>query len=139
MHGNTKIKKEFALHVIFVRRHCNLLCVRVRHVLNSLVFFRYRFYGDDSVFDNGTKYPERRCFCAKSQLFGTTGIANSVEECVPSGVRSVSKCRFGAPAFISFPHFYKADPSYLMNIKGLNPNPDLHELYVIVEPVSFMI
>jgi scavenger receptor class B protein 1 len=91
------------------------------------------------VFDNGTKYPEQRCFCAKSQLFGTTDISASVEECVASGVRSISKCRWGAPAFISFPHFYTADPSYLSSIRGLNPNQSLHELYMVIEPVSFII
>jgi len=94
----------------------------------------YKFYGDDSVFDNGTKYPEKRCFCSKRQLIGTTDMTASVEECLPSGVRSISKCRFGAPAFVSFPHFYKADPSYLLNIKGLNPSQKLHEFYIAVEP-----
>ena len=91
------------------------------------------------MFDNGTKYPEKRCFCSKSQLSGTTDISKSVEECVPSGVRSISQCRFGAPAFVSFPHFYKADPSYLLNISGLNPSQNLHEFYIAVEPVSFII
>lgn len=94
----------------------------------------YRFYGDDSVFDNGTKYPEKRCFCSKTQLIGTTDIPASTEECVPSGVRSISKCRFGAPVFVSFPHFYKADPSYLLNVEGLNPSQNLHEFYIAVEP-----
>lgn len=125
--------------MIFLCHHHNLLCIRVRQVSNSLVFFHYRFYGDDSVFDNGTKYPEKRCFCSKSQLIGTTDITTNVEECVPSGVRSISKCRFGAPAFVSFPHFYKADPSYLSNIKGLNPSQNLHEFSISVEPVSFII
>lgn len=96
----------------------------------------YKFYGGDSVFDNGTKYPEGRCFCAKSQLIGINNISTNVEECVPSGVRSISKCRFGAPAFISFPHFYQADPSYLLNITGLNPRQNLHEFYIIIEPHS---
>jgi hypothetical protein len=91
------------------------------------------------VFDNGTKYPEKRCFCTKNQLIGTTDSSASVEECVPSGVRGISKCRFGAPAFVSFPHFYKADPSYLSAIKGLYPRQNLHEFYITVEPVSFMI
>lgn len=94
----------------------------------------YRFIGDDRVFDNGTKYPENRCYCAKRQIIGTSEISACSEECTPSGVRSISKCRFGAPAFVSFPHFYKADPSYLLNIKGLNPSQDLHEFYVAVEP-----
>jgi hypothetical protein len=88
------------------------------------------------VFDNGTKYPEKRCYCAKNQLTGSNKISACVEECVPSGVRGISKCRFGAPAFVSFPHFYEADPSYVQNIGGLNPSKNLHEFYIAVEPVS---
>ncbi|XP_023716223.1 protein croquemort isoform X2 [Cryptotermes secundus] len=94
----------------------------------------YRFIGDDRALDNGTKYPDNRCYCAKRQIIGTHEISACTEECAPSGVRSISKCRFGAPAYISFPHFYKADPSYLLNIRGLNPKQDLHEFYVAVEP-----
>lgn len=90
------------------------------------------------MFDNGTKYPEKRCYCAKSQLIGVNKISDCVEECVPSGVRGISKCRFGAPAFISFPHFYEADPIYLQYIKGLNPSKELHEFYIAVEPVSIL-
>lgn len=97
-----------------------------------------RFIGDESAFDNGTKYSEKRCFCAKRPIIGSSEISACAEECVPSGVRGISKCRFGAPAFVSFPHFYEADPSYLLNIKGLNPDQDLHEFYVAVEPVSYM-
>lgn len=103
-----------------------------------LTFFCCRFFGGDSAFDNGTKYPDKRCFCAKRQIIGTNEISACAEECAPSGVRSISKCRFGAPAFVSFPHFYKADPSYLLNITGLNPSQDLHEFYIAVEPVSCM-
>jgi hypothetical protein len=103
-----------------------------------LVFFSLRFIGDDGVFDNGTKYPDKRCYCAKRQIIGTNEISACAEECAPSGVRSISKCRFGAPAFVSFPHFYKGDPSYLQSIRGLNPSQHLHEFYVAVEPVSCM-
>lgn len=95
----------------------------------------YKFVGDSSVFDNGTKFPEKRCFCAKSQLIGNNAnIRSCTEECMPSGVRSISKCRFGAPAFISFPHFYLADHWYLDNVKGMNPKKELHEFFLAVEP-----
>lgn len=97
----------------------------------------YKFIGDDSAFDNGTKYPEKRCFCAKNQLVGrNANIRSCTEECMPSGVRGISQCRFGAPAFISYPHFYLADHWYLENINGLNPKKELHEFYLAVEPVT---
>lgn len=42
--------------------------------------------------------------------------------------------RFGAPAFISFPHFYLADPSYREPIEGMHPNKSKHEFFVSLEP-----
>lgn len=42
--------------------------------------------------------------------------------CLPPGALNVSSCRFGAPAFVSQPHFYNMDPYYADKIKGLKPN-----------------
>lgn len=42
--------------------------------------------------------------------------------------------RFGAPAFISFPHFYLADPSYREPIEGMHPNRSEHEFLISLEP-----
>ncbi len=30
---------------------------------------------------------------------------------LPNGLLNVSACKFDAPAYISFPHFYRADPA----------------------------
>jgi len=122
---------------LFAPEICSYLyLVKSENTVSRLGLEGYKFYGDDSVFDNGTKYPEKRCFCAKSPLIGTTDVKQGVEECVPSGVRGISKCRFGAPVFVSFPHFYKADPSYLLDVDGLSPNQSLHEFYMAVEPTT---
>lgn len=51
-----------------------------------------------------------------------------------SGVMNVSACRFGAPVFISFPHFYAADPYYLQFVDGLKPNKSKHEFHITMEP-----
>lgn len=42
--------------------------------------------------------------------------------------------RFGAPAFVSFPHFYLADHSYRDGIVGMNPNRSKHEFSISLEP-----
>lgn len=42
----------------------------------------------------------------------------------------------GFPIALSYPHFYKADPSMLEAIEGLNPNPELHESFLYVQPKS---
>jgi len=41
----------------------------------------------------------------------------------------------GAPVYISFPHFYKADPKLLDAVEGLKPVGKLHESYMKIQPV----
>lgn len=81
-----------------------------------------RFIGTKRTFDNGSLYPEQGCY--------------NVDGGVPTGVRDVSKCRFNAPAFLSFPHFYLADESYLTDIDGLQPNKTKHQLHFEIEPTT---
>jgi len=57
-------------------------------------------------------------------------------ECTPSGLMNITECRFGAPVFISLPHFYKTDPSVLNQFEGLNPNEEDHSFFITLEPVS---
>lgn len=42
----------------------------------------------------------------------------------------------GAPVFISNPHFYNANPKFLKEVEGLNPQKELHETYFKIQPVS---
>ncbi|KAH8377767.1 hypothetical protein KR093_007059 [Drosophila rubida] len=80
----------------------------------------YKFTGGPRSVDNGSIYPENLCFCGG--------------ECVPSGVMNVSACRFDSPVFMSYPHFYNADPFYLGQVEGLAPDREQHEFYMVVEP-----
>lgn len=57
-------------------------------------------------------------------------------ECTPSGLINVTSCRYGAPVFVSLPHFYKADPLLLNQIEGLMPNGKDHAFSITLEPVS---
>lgn len=75
------------------------------------------------MLDNGDNVKSRKCYCMN-------------EKCQPSGVLDVSRCKYGAPAFISLPHFYLADDSYGEAVKGLKPSEEKHESFVIIEPVS---
>ena len=50
------------------------------------------------------------------------------------GVFNASSCKFGAPAMVSFPHFYLADPSYRDKISGMNPDRNKHEFSIAMEP-----
>ncbi|KAK6640143.1 hypothetical protein RUM44_011829 [Polyplax serrata] len=80
----------------------------------------FKYVADADLFDNGTSDPSNKCFCNG--------------QCLPSGVLNISLCRFGAPVFTSYPHFYQADPTYLNAFVGLKPNRILHENFIALEP-----
>jgi hypothetical protein len=82
----------------------------------------YRYEASHALTDNGSVEPQNLCNCGG--------------ECLPSGVFNISACRYGIPAFISRPHFYRGDPSYLRRLRGLQPDPDRHRFDITVEPVS---
>ncbi|XP_056632465.1 protein peste-like isoform X1 [Diorhabda sublineata] len=86
--------------------------------VHGIVGFKYS--AGDRFLDNGTKIPENKCFCDG--------------DCMPSGALNVSNCRHGSPAFVSLPHFYKADPYYINSVEGLNPNENISDFFMIFEP-----
>ena len=90
-------------------------------VKNGVTFYRYA--GTEKMFGSADKYPDNWCFCSG-------GVCN------PTGVTNSSTCRFGAPAFVSFPHYYLADPFFKNQVEGLNPQKELHEFHIDLEPVE---
>ena len=88
----------------------------------------YKYHLDETLVANATHNPDNWCF----------NYMQDVEQVVPNGVMNVSACKFNAPAFVSFPHFYKADPFYLNQFEpgSLNPQEELHESHLSLEPIS---
>ncbi|XP_075689686.1 scavenger receptor class B member 1 isoform X2 [Rhinoderma darwinii] len=80
----------------------------------------FRYTAPNYLFANGTDYPPNAGFCP----------------CVASGVMNVSSCRFNAPFFLSFPHFYNADPEYVESVDGLHPSEELHSLFLDLHPLT---
>ncbi|GBO29408.1 Protein peste [Araneus ventricosus] len=80
-----------------------------------------RFKPTRNVFANGTENPDNSCFDIKER---------------PSGVSDIKNCQFGAPALISWPHFYMADPLYLKDINGLQPNEADHGSHLDADPIT---
>lgn len=56
-------------------------------------------------------------------------------DCSPMGLMNITACRYGAPAFVSLPHFHKADPILRDRVIGMNPKDDEHNFYITLEPV----
>lgn len=84
-----------------------------------------RWTAGSRVFDNGVAYPENACYC--------TGPQSSCPDLL-RGVQNISDCRFGAPVFASFPHFYLADPAYVNAISGMAPERSKHVFSLALEP-----
>uniref|UniRef100_A0A6P7FA51 Protein peste-like isoform X1 n=2 Tax=Diabrotica virgifera virgifera TaxID=50390 RepID=A0A6P7FA51_DIAVI len=80
----------------------------------------YKYAAGQKFLDNGTNIPENKCFCDG--------------DCMPSGALNVSNCRHGSPAFVSLPHFYKADPYYTSVIDGVIPNETTDDFFMVFEP-----
>ncbi|XP_064211098.1 protein croquemort-like [Tribolium castaneum] len=102
-----------------LRRKFHLHFVGTEMVDNIL---GYKYVLGDRFFDNGTIFPENSCFCNG--------------ECVPYGMVNLSTTRHGFPLFLSLPHFFRADPTYLQPIDGLKPNKNQHESILIIEPTT---
>lgn len=110
------------LKIICIFSHCRTLDLEYDSKLDKHGLVGRKYIGTDRIFDNGTKYPETACF--------------SHQDILPSGVLNVSLCRFGAPAFVSYPHFYLADPSYAAKISGMMPDPEKHKFFIALEPTT---
>ncbi|KAF5290039.1 hypothetical protein FQA39_LY14820 [Lamprigera yunnana] len=65
---------------------------------------------------------ENRCYCNPED-----------KECSPKGVFNTAPCAYNTPIFVSFPHFYNADPAVREAVEGLREDIP-HENYVIIHP-----
>ncbi|XP_071565627.1 scavenger receptor class B member 1 isoform X2 [Temnothorax nylanderi] len=83
----------------------------------------YQFTFMENELDNGAVNPENKCFCRE-------GV------CLKPGLIDVTDCYYGFPIALSYPHFYKSDPSLLEAVDGLNPTKELHESYFFIQPKS---
>lgn len=111
---------------VFATDLCRSLTLKYDGEISKFGLTGGKWSGDDRVFDNGVKYPSQLCFCTSNE-----------EQCpdMPAGVGNMSDCRFGAPAFASFPHFYLADKSFLNAVDGLaEPNQKDDEFFIALEP-----
>ncbi|PBC30417.1 Platelet glycoprotein [Apis cerana cerana] len=67
-----------------------------------------------------------QCYCLEK---------NKVPNCLPQGLIDVTDC-LKIPIIMSEPHFLHGDPQLLMYARGLNPNEDEHETFIVIEPYT---
>ncbi|XP_041455767.1 lysosome membrane protein 2-like [Lytechinus variegatus] len=85
----------------------------------------YRFAPPSYLFANYTIYPPNIGFCTPD-----------VAHCYPGGLLNVSLCQFGAPIFMSSPHFLYADQSVMDMVIGVHPVEELHRTFFDLEPYT---
>lgn len=110
---------------VFAPDICRNIDLKYSSDFSKLGLNGYKWAVDDEVFDNGKKYPNMKCYCSANEKLCPD---------LQPGLFNASSCKFGSPVFISFPHFYLADKSYLNKITGLKPNRSLHEFNIALEP-----
>ncbi|KAM7351076.1 protein croquemort [Cochliomyia hominivorax] len=81
-----------------------------------------RYTSTELTFDSGYFTEDTKCFCVRDR------------QCPKNGVIDYSPVFYRAPLYISHPHFYMADPLYRENTTGLNPDPEKHSFYILLEP-----
>lgn len=90
----------------------------------------YRHILDDSFVGNSTYYPENWCY----NPYPATMTSDFY---LPNGLLNVSACKFGSPAYVSYPHFYMADPILIDSLHSesdLHPSQESHESSLTLEP-----
>ncbi|KAL1502115.1 hypothetical protein ABEB36_007307 [Hypothenemus hampei] len=101
------------------------------HVNDTTVdgFKGYLYHFAPDADDNGRIHEKNRCFCKEEDI----------NQCKPKGLLDVRGCYYGFPIALSYPHFYDSDPILFDKIEsGLNPDPEKHGSYFIIEPASGM-
>ncbi|XP_049824965.1 scavenger receptor class B member 1 isoform X2 [Aethina tumida] len=95
--------------------------VRVNETVHtSMKAYVYNFESSD---DNGWVNETNKCFCRTNK-------------CLPPGLLDVNGCYYGFPIALSYPHFLDGDKTLSKDVEGLNPDPEKHRSYFVVQPDS---
>jgi len=88
----------------------------------------YRFVPRHDVFKQPRSEPANACFCEDEPLCDHIG----------DGMFSISKCPkiMNAPIVLSWPHFLRANNSFIEAIDGMKPDQDKHEFFFDVQPIT---
>lgn len=110
---------------LFAADMCRIMKLEFKEMAEMYGVPAYEYQLSPDTFDNGIRNPENKCYCPDGH-------------CLKYGAFNLSRCAFGAPLALSFPHYYDADPSYLARIDGLSPNRRQHASTFFLEPmISF--
>lgn len=142
---------------IFSPMICTSIFIKYKEDTSAEDIPLLRFSTPPDVFSAPKKNPRNACYCtisnraqsntsplmsssllptsAHKAYSGSKSSRISDDRCYIDGLMDLSLCQKGAPVAASSPHFYNADP-LLAHAAGLEPDKDLHETYIDIEPMT---
>ncbi|XP_049883784.1 scavenger receptor class B member 1 [Pectinophora gossypiella] len=106
---------------IYDKDLCRVMPLQYRHDVYKDGIQTGMYTPPASTFECADVNADNKCYCQG-------------EKCPPRGLQNISPCQYNAPVYLSFPHFYDADPTLLTHFDGLNPNKQKHETYFMIQP-----
>ena len=103
----------------------------------------YKYWLDSGFMGNATNNETNACYNSQPDLVinypfeNQTTINPELNMPLIDGLLNVSACKFDSAAYVSFPHFYMADPILLDQFderSDLNPNEEEHSAYLSLMP-----
>lgn len=88
-------------------------------------FKTYKFELPKDLFWGTLRNPDNDCFCNSEQNM-----------CHKDGLVYIGPCRFGAPLYLSKPHFLHGSEKLVSDVEGISPKEEEHSSYIEIEPVS---
>ena len=82
--------------------------------------------------DSACFCPPGEASCAPEGLFNVSACQVSAE--INNITKTTSPTQGGAPMFLSWPHFYRADPRLREAVLGLEPREDKHQFHLDILP-----
>ncbi|XP_025830751.1 scavenger receptor class B member 1 isoform X2 [Agrilus planipennis] len=115
------VTKSDIVH-IYDKDLCRIIPLQYRGPIEKQGITADLYTPPDNIFETGTKEPNNKCYCLDDF------------PCAPKGLQNISPCQYDAPVYLSFPHFYKADPALRQSFEGLYPDKEKHETYFKIQP-----
>lgn len=98
----------------------------------------YRFKLSKDTFNSGKTTPENQCYCNETFFNHQNSSSDDFNpDCSVDGVLDLHSCMHEAPVWLSQPHFINSPLNEAqLHIEGLSADPEAHESFLDIEPVT---
>uniref|UniRef100_A0A1A9W4M7 Scavenger receptor class B member 1 n=1 Tax=Glossina brevipalpis TaxID=37001 RepID=A0A1A9W4M7_9MUSC len=100
---------------------CRVIPLKYSHGVKKDGIHADLYYLPEDSYGDSQHNPENRCFDTRDYK-------------PIKGLQNISPCQYGAPVYLSNPHFYQSDAQLLDTVEGLKPRKERHETYFKIQP-----